>query len=302
MGEAECGYVDLHVHSTASDGTLAPERLIPLAETRGLVALALTDHDTVEGVATFLASAQNSPVEAIAATEIGVANDRERGLVEVHILGYFLDIEERNLRSALQRLETAKRAWLEEQVDVLRRVLDVELTAEEVRAANPGIDVIRRPHVWKALAPKVEDRLPKEGFYRRSDFEGDLHAEKAFEIDLEESLRLIHGAGGVAVLAHPGYSRAMEPERLIAFCHEKGVEGVEVLYPYFYEETLAVTDADQKLIDMAATCADRLDMVATGGSDFHGEPVKRVRMGEIPVPSHCLEALRQLHEKRVGRR
>lgn len=301
-GELSRGPVDLHVHSTASDGTVDPRDIVAIAESRGLAAVSLTDHDTVNGVKAFVEAAAGSAVEAVPGTEIGVANDRERGLIEVHILGYFIDIDEPRLRDAFDRLERAKLGWLEHQVEKLRDGLEVDLTADEVRVANPGIDVIRRPHVWRALEAKVAGRLEKERFYRRSDFGGDLHAEKDFEITFEESIELIHGAGGVAVLAHPGYSRALPPEELIAFCREGGVEGVEVHYPYFYEENLGVGDEDRALIAMAGSCAERLGMIATGGSDFHGEPVKRVRMGEIPVSGDCLEELRRLHEKRIGRR
>jgi len=289
---ADC--VDLHLHSTASDGDHAPADVARMAHERGLRAAALTDHDTIDGVPAFLAAAKTWGMEGVAGVEVGVANDERRGLKEVHMLGYFVEPGDHPLGRALERLQRAKVDWSVRQVAVLVEQ-GFDLPYDEVAAAAEGSPTVRRPHIWRVLSRHNPGALTAEDYFRRTDFGGPWFTPKDYEIPLEEAVQLVLSSGGVPVLAHPAFY-GIWPDGALAVLDlacDAGVVGVEVYYAYDAVGAERGLPSQRAIAAVLADEADRRGLVATGGSDFHGSATKGIEIGDAEVPYRCLERLRE---------
>ena len=279
--------IDLHAHTVVSDGTLTPTQLVELAAREGLAALAITDHDHVGGVEEARQAGERLGVEVVAGIELSVAHPAG----EFHLLGYLLDPEDATLLRALAGLREARAGRAAAIVERLR-ALGVEVALEDVtREAEAGGGgrggAIGRPHVARALMRKGVVGSMKEAFdlYLA---DGRPAAVPKRKLDAREALALVHGAGGVAVLAHPV---TVEPpqarEALVRELAALGLDGVEVMHS---KHGAAEREAFGRL-------ARELELVETGGSDFHGENKPDVRLGSgkdgnVAVEASVLEALR----------
>lgn len=275
-------YCDLHTHSYYSDGTCSPAGLVDAAEALGLAAIALTDHNTVEGLPEFLEAVRGRGVEAVP----GIEFSTDYGDTELHILGLFVAPEHYGAVTAL--LDEAKRRKERSNValvEALNRAGYV-LDYAAIREKTPGAQV-NRAHIAMALAEKgytasVQEAFktllsPKCGYYtppKRPD---------AFE-----TIRFIKSIGAVAVLAHP-FLNLKTPEALRVFLKEAvrwGLDGMETLYPLFDEEATR----------LAERIADEFGLKPSGGSDFHGAAKPDIRLGTgrggLKVPPEYLEGLR----------
>lgn len=247
-----------------SDGTLTPAQLVELAAHKGLAALAVTDHDHLGGVADARRAGERLGVEVVAGVELSVAH--EAG--DVHLLGYLLDPEEPRLARRLAEFRgvRARRGHL---IVEKLQALGVEISFEDVaRAAGPGAGSIGRPHVARALVEKRIVASVQEAFERWLAEGRPAYAPKA-KIDAAEAIALVRGAGGVAVLAHPGLLPAPWRLRLVRELAALGLDGVEVEHP---RHDSATRHALREL-------ARELGLVVTGGSDFHGENKPDVDLG-----------------------
>lgn len=298
--------VDLHLHTTASDGSLTPAELVARAKSRGLSAMAITDHDSVGGVAEGLEAGRRHGVEVVSGVEIGIAHEPERGLVEVDILGYFVDHENAELSAALAGLQDAKNAKLAGQVDVLT---DAGFPIDEAEVMREAAgDTVRRPHIWRVVH-RHHPALPAETFFDKTSFGGEWHVPKSMSLTLEESVALIERAGGIAVVAHPGaYNTTfgkdgalIDPrvDATIGVCLGAGVRGVEVIYPYDKgrpfgnAEPLITKEQLRALWDHYAGLAREHGALVTGGTDFHGASKPQIEVGEVEVPYRLLAELRE---------
>ena len=297
--------IDLHIHSTASDGSMTAEELVVRAKSLGLVAIAITDHDSIGAVRDGLAAGERHGVEVVPGVEIGIAHDPDRGLVEVDILGYYVDPDHSELAETLLKLQEAKNRKLERQLAVLRDN-GLAIDASEV-LAEAGGDTIRRPHIWKVLHRHYPD-FPVEEFFDRTSFGGDWHVTKEFTLSLEASVALIERAGGVPVIAHPGAynttflsdGRVIDPrvDEAIGVCLDAGVRGIEVYYPYgknrpFHNDASLISEEElSELIGHYERLADDRGVLKTGGSDFHGANKPHIEMGEVRVPYALLRRLK----------
>jgi predicted metal-dependent phosphoesterase TrpH len=261
--------LELHAHTHFSDGHLSPSALVSLAVDRGLFALAITDHDSVEGVAEAQSAAGES-LELVPGIEVSSAIEGQ----DVHVLGYFVDPAHQPLRARLLRFRDERR---ERALAILERLaaLGLPISAEEVfAAAGPG--VVGRPHIAHALMRAGHVPSVDVAFQRLLGSRGSAFVPRpAFAST--EAVRIIREAGGVAVLAHPG----MLARRLVQQLVEAGLGGVEVWHP---QHGMTAQRAWHEL-------ARELDLVASGGSDFHG-PHRGAGLGEMPVPERVLESLR----------
>ncbi len=183
------GKIDLHIHSTFSDGEDEPKVLGAIAEQERMEAIAIADHDTIAGLKEYMKYAKSFDVEIIPAIEFGVKDDAHRGLREVHILGYFIDYKNRSLNRTLNRLNKYKADWLYFQIEKMNGN-GIKINAEEVIEAA-GSAVPRRPHIWSVLEKNNRNSISREGFFNRTAFGGDLHTKKSFEITLEKAVELI---------------------------------------------------------------------------------------------------------------
>ncbi|MEO5988825.1 MAG: PHP domain-containing protein [Candidatus Eisenbacteria bacterium] len=262
--------LDLHAHTHFSDGQLSPAQLIDLALARQLVALAITDHDTVQGVAPAFEAAGDR-IEIVPGIEISSLLDGQ----DLHILGYFLDPLSAPLSQRLVRFREERR---ERACAILERLrqLGAEVDGDAVfAAAGPG--VVGRPHVAQALVRAGHVPSIDMAFQRYLGPRGEAFVPRpAFRS--EEAIATIGEAGGVAVLAHPGSALAvLQVERL----HEAGLTGIEVWHP---QHNMATQRRWKET-------ADRLGLIPSGGSDFHSSH-RGAGLGDMPVPERTLERLR----------
>jgi predicted metal-dependent phosphoesterase TrpH len=297
--------VDLHLHTIASDGSESAETLVLKAKSLGLAAIAITDHDSIGSVKEALAAGEEHGVEVIPGVEIGIAHDPDRHLIEIDILGYFIDPDYDALVGVLDRLQDAKNGKLAKQIAVLTaNGLPVE--ADEVLEVAAG-DTVRRPHIWKVLHRRHPD-FPAQEFFDRTSYGGEWHVKKDFSLTLEESVDLIERAGGVPVLAHPGaynttFARGgamVDPvvDEIIATCAGAGVRGLEVYYsydknrPFHNGEPLITKEQLDALIGHYADLADEHGLLRTGGTDFHGHTKPQISVGEVDARYGLVEALK----------
>lgn len=263
--------VDLHAHTTYSDGVLSPESLVARAVEKRLAALAVTDHDTVEAIPRARAAAGSS-LELVPGIEMSTAFEG----ADIHILGYYLNPEYAPLRERLQGFQAERHARALAIVDRLRELgvaVDLEVVLE---LAGPG--VVGRPHVAEAMvrAGLVSDF--DEAFERYLGAQAPAYVPRpAFSPG--EAIALIHAADGVSVLAHAG---SQMPDGVIERLHAVGLRGIEVWHPQHGGATVRRYQA----------LAQRLGLLMTGGSDFHGEH-RSVDLGELPVPITVLDPLKQ---------
>ena len=267
-GETASGAVDLHSHSTASDGALAPEGVVETAVLAGLRALALTDHDTLAGVREAQEAGERLGLRVIAGVELSVmSEDREIHLLGLHILR--VDA----LESALADVRQARRARAERIVEKLN-ALGVPISVEAVfREAGNG--AVGRPHVARALIAGGWARDQREAFDRFLGAGRPANVEKQ-RLAFGDGVQLIHDCGGIAVIAHPGQDGRRERlAPLVAL----GLDGIEVLHPSHGAEDIARLGA----------LAEFFDCVPSGGSDWHGAMTGSRVLGCMHVPWQWLE-------------
>ena len=263
--------VDLHCHSVFSDGELSPQQVATEAQRLGLAAVALTDHDCLDGLPAFFSAAVG--FEAVAGVEISARREGS----DVHVLGYWISPEDEQLRRRLEDLAGERRRRAAAMVDRLRS-LGVAVDPESV-TAFAGRGTVGRPHLARALVESGAVSSVEEAFrlFLRPGRPG--YVEKQGPSP-EEAIRWIHDAGGVAVLAHPGL---LHHDRWIEDLARAGLDGIEVWHP---------RHGPQQRRRYAKLARD-LDLVGTGGSDYHGESVGDARIGQEPVPAKVLESLRE---------
>ena len=274
------GY-DLHSHSNRSDGTLRPADVMALASQRDLTGVALTDHDTFEGLEEAAASASELGLDFVPGIEFSAEYDG----ASLHILGYWVDPDDAAIESELLRL-TATRLRRGEMIVEKLRELGFDISLERVRELAGG-DAIARPHIAEAMVEAGVVADEKEAFDRYISDDGSAYVPK-HALPPMEALRLIGEAGGVCVLAHPGMWRGNDtvPDELIVEMAASGMAGLEVNHP----------DHDDEMRAKYAATAERLGLVATAASDCHGERYG-FRMGEERTDAETFAEL----QRRAGR-
>ena len=261
--------LELHAHTHFSDGALSPEELVALARERGLAALAITDHDSVEGVAPAIAAAGEA-LEVVPGIEISSTLEQH----DLHVLGYFIDWGSRALTERLSVFREERRERTRAIVAKLE-TLGAGVAVEEVfAAAGPG--VVGRPHIAQALVRAGHVPSIDAAFQKYLGSRGSAFVRRPAFASLD-AVREIESAGGAAVLAHPGAVATRLVERLA----EAGLAGVEVWHPQHG------ASAQRRWHEVARS----LGLIATGGADFHG-PHRGVGLGEMPVPERALDDLR----------
>jgi 3',5'-nucleoside bisphosphate phosphatase len=259
------GYVDLHLHTTASDGVMSPSEIVRYAKAKGLQAIAITDHDTIEGLEEGLSEGKRIDFEVIPGIEVSA----EHSPGSMHLLGLFLDIHHPLLNERLEYLQKARAERNPRMVERLNR-LGIQITYEEVLKASGGGQV-GRPHFAQVLIEKKYVRTFQEAFDRFLKKGAPAYVDK-LRFTTKEALHFINEAKGVAVLAHPntlnmnGYS---EFENLLLRLIEEGLKGIEVYYP----EHSPLEVAQYK------TLAERYRLLITGGTDYHGIEKNGLDMG-----------------------
>lgn len=273
--------IDLHTHSSCSDGSLSPQQLVREAVRAGLAAIALTDHDTMAGVAAAMVAGRETGVEIISGIEISA--DHRGG--NLHLLGYGLDPDHRELRALLAELQAVRenrnRAILER-----LESLGIRLSRSALAASTAGL--IGRPHIARQLVLYGHALSIDHAFQRFLKKNGRAYVAAA-KFPAAEAIRVIRAAGGLAVLAHPstldrdlkGVPSLVEE---LAGC---GLGGIEVYYP----------GHNRKICQTLLELAGRHQLAVTGGSDYHGSLRPEVKLGGAPamppIPYRLLAELKE---------
>jgi predicted metal-dependent phosphoesterase TrpH len=285
---------DLHVHSSVSDGTVPPARLVSRAARLGVAGLALTDHDTLAGVEEALAEGETTGVEVLAGIEISVSeNDGAR---QVHILGFGTDHPSPKLRRRLEELRVER---LERGLRMLERLrgLGIDLPDRLVHEVG-GRGSVGRPHIAEALVRARVCSTPQEAFDRFIGHRGPAYVPRA-GMTTAEAIDVIHGAGGIAVLAHPPLSVGIDrPGGLDALAGELkrgGLDGLEVWHP----------GHSPRQRRRLAAIARAHGLLPTGGSDFHGTHRPDIEIGRgrgnISVSAETFRGVvERIRERRSG--
>ncbi len=278
--------IDLHLHTTHSDGSQSPAEVVRLAHEAGVSALAITDHDITTGLPEAIAAGQELGIEIIPGIEIS----SRHGGSELHVLGYFLKWEDARLNERMTTLRESRHRRNPKIVELLQAA-GIDITYDEVRAVA-GSDSVGRPHIARVLMDKKVVTTAKEAFDRF------LAEGKAAYVPRDlpapvDAIRWIKDAGGLAVLAHPTWVKTTEGTLtdLARRLKEQGLDGVEVHYsthtPRQTREYLSL--------------AKQLGLLVTGGSDFHGMTKPDIEVGigkgSLHVPDHLLPKLKDAAAK-----
>lgn len=262
---------DLHVHTNFSDGLLSPEAVVKKARDAGLSAVAITDHDCVDGIEPALAAGRQLGVKVIP----GVEFTTDIPETEIHILGYFIDYKAPWLLELLAKIRDDRVNRVGKIVDKLN-ALGVKITKDDImKLADKGF--VGRPHVARALVKIGAVRNIQEAFNRYLDTGGPAYVAH-FKLTPAEAVETVLKAGGVPVFAHPGIS---EKDEIIPELVAKGLAGIEVYYS---------RHSDQQVSHYRSIC-EKYGLLLTGGSDFHGSLVRDIALGAVTVPDSDLEKL-----------
>jgi hypothetical protein len=286
--------IDLHTHSTASDGSCTPERLIELAIAVGIHALALTDHDTLEGVSAARRRSANTGLHFYAGVEIEIDRDAavqsimrshaSQSTGEFHLLGLGLSDHREELEEALERLREARHARNVRMVEKLQRD-GIPVTLDELNEIAGG-KIVSRSHFARLFVQKKVVGSINAAFSRLIG-KGQTYYEPRTCLTLEDATRLIHRAGGIAVVAHPVSLDLKGPalRQFLASCKDQRVDGLEAWHP---NHQLSECRQYQRL-------AASLSLLVTGGSDFHGEHMPQRKLGVAAagrvIPDELLASL-----------
>ena len=265
-------FIDLHLHTRCSDGTAAPEELLELVRMSDVKAFAVTDHDTLGGYRAVKGMLSERDPELVPGVELSV--EVEDG--DMHLLAYLIDPEHEGLRDALSEFQKRRNERGKIMVDKLNK-LGIDIAFADVEAQAGG-SVIGRPHVARAMFEKKAIKYYEEAFRSYIGFGGPAYVPKQ-NFSPEEAIKIVHEAGGLAVLAHPGVD---DKGRYIETLVGMGLDGLEAYHP----------SHKQSEVDRFKHLAQRHRLVVTGGSDYHGIEDRYGRVGSQNVPYQCLEDMK----------
>lgn len=279
------GNVDLHTHTTCSDGTYSPSELVALASSKGLQAVAITDHDTIAGLSEARKTGESLDIEVITGAELSIDYDLpESG--HMHLLGLFLDPASHELREGLDWLRRKR----EERTPKIIRKLEehgVHITGEEIMAKAGG-GAVGRPHMARLMIEKGYVSSIQEAFdlYLKKGAVAYMPREK---FHLTKAIHLIRSANGLPILAHPYSLKLGESklEELLITMKEMGMAGIEAYY----------SNHSPEQTQLYLSLAERLDLVVSGGTDFHGDNKPEIKLGsgfgDLNVPYTVVQGLKE---------
>ncbi len=273
--------IDLHMHSTVSDGALSPSDLVAEAHRLGLEIIAITDHDAVDAVAPAQETGKHLGMEVLSGVELSVIWNEK----SIEILGYDFNPESRGLVDLL-RLKKENRIERARQTVEKLSALGLPLSFERVlEIGGPGS--VGRPHIAQAMVEAGYVQETKEAFNKYLGTGKPGYVKGGSETSLGVGILAVHQAGGVAVIAHPiipGVPDYLDLEKILPDALEAGIDGIEAYYTGYTPETT------ERIRSMAAEHY----LIVTGGSDFHGGNINpHLRLGEVNVPYSCVVGIRE---------
>jgi len=271
-------YIDLHVHTNASDGIMSPAQVVEAALDKKLRAIAITDHDTTDGFVEAADLAGGKDIELVAGVELScsyMGND-------VHILGYLMDYRNPEFVKTIRKFREERYVRGKAMVAKLND-LGINLSMETV-SAIAGNAAMGRPHIADALLREEFVQTYDEAFARYLGYHAPAYVPKK-HFEVEHAINILHLIGGVAVLAHPG---TLGHDEYIPTFIEMGLDGVEAYHALH----------DKKLVDHYKLITKKHGLIYTGGSDCHGPRKGKLLIGSMHVPYECLESIRKRIEAR----
>lgn len=273
-------YADLHIHTNYSDSTLTPQEVVEQANKNDIACIAITDHDTFAGVAPTIAEAKKYNIEVISGIELSSEINEK----DVHILGYLFDHNNKEFVNRLLCMQDTRMARMKKMIDKLKELGVGNIDLEEVCALAETRSV-GRPHLALMLKQKGWVSDVKEAFDKYI-AEGAPAYYPKYKQTPAEAIKLINEMGGVSVLAHPMITKIDE---LIPGLVKDGLNGLEVYYP----------NVSQTIVDFYESLAKKHGLVATGGSDSHGNAKKNIFIGKIKVDYAQVEQLKDRLTKKI---
>ena len=274
--------IDLHTHTHFSDGSFSPTALVELAHQQGLDILAITDHDTTDGLTEAMEAAQGLPLELVPGIELSTEFQGR----ETHMLGYFIDLSDPQFQARLERLRATRVDRIQHILERLH-ALKVEISLAEVEHVA-GRGTIGRPHIAQVLIEKGYVKGMKEAFERFLGIRGAAYVRRVVP-EAAEIITWITEAGGIPILAHP-YWEGLNAEKTVVSCRtlaDQGLRGLEVFYGTFSAQQISLN----------LHLARQFDLLITGGSDFHGTFKPEISIGtgrgSLNVPSGLMDPLRR---------
>ena len=270
-------YIDLHIHTTASDGSNRPAEVAAMAARAVYRAIAITDHDNLNGVDEAVSVGEHLGLEVVPGIELST----DYAGTEVHILGYFVDPGAESL-SDLLAVALRRREARNERITEVLRAAGIQVTMDEVRAKFPGT-VLGRPHIAMVMMDKGYVSDVRQAFREYMGKGAKCYVPK-INMPLDHAVDRILRAGGLPVLAHPCQYEFSEPDlrRLIRRVKDQGGVGMECVYSKYDDAQTA------RLLELAA----EYDLLPTGGSDYHGLSKPNIQIGTTKAPYAYLEALK----------
>lgn len=271
-------FADLHIHTYFSDGTSSPAEVVSEALEVGLSCIAITDHDTIDGIEPTIKIANKKNLEIISGIELSSEVDGK----DIHILGYLLDIKQDALIEKLTQMQEVRIERLKKMILKLKSLGINNIEFEEVARLSRSKSV-GRPHLAKVLKDKGWVSSISEAFGKYLGETSPAYVPK-YKISTYEAIKFIRSQGGVSVLAHPMLTNRDE---LIPSFVEAGLQGVEVYYP----------NLSQTVADHYIGLAKKYNLLLTGGSDAHGKAKTSTFVGKIKIPYDLVEKLKTHHLK-----
>ncbi len=270
---------DLHIHTHYSDSTSPPEEVIEQAHQNGLNCIAITDHDTIDGINPTRQAAEKYNIEVITGVELSA----EKNGRDVHILGYLFDHSSKKFLTQLEIMQETRVTRMAQMIEKLKKfgVNNIELKevcdlAKSKSVGRPHLALLLKEKGWVADLKVAFDKYLAEG--------AAAYVPK-FKLATEDAIKLIHNAGGVAVLAHP---MVMNMDEIISPLVKEGLDGLEVYY----------TNTTETVINFYKGLAEKHNILMTGGSDAHGKAKKNTFVGKVKIPYELVEAMKNYKEKR----
>jgi len=269
-------HVDLHTHTTASDGLLKPEELVQFASIKGLAAIAITDHDTTDGIEEGIKAGKKYHVDVLPGIELNTQIEDQ----EIHILGYYIHYKETWLQNILNKIRKARDIRGQKMIERLNSLYGFDLDYNEVKRIA-GDAAVGRLHIGRVMLEKGIVKNLAEAFENYLGTNSPAYVER-YKLSPREGIQMIKKAGGVAVLAHPGL---IDNQRLVQKIIDEGIQGIEAFH----------TKHNDEQASYYCELAKRNHLIVTGGSDCHGELINGMPIvGDIRVGYEVIDAIKEL--------
>ncbi len=279
-------YIDLHTHSTASDGKLSPSELVKTAKSAGLKAIALTDHDTIHGIDEFIEAGKVESIETVPGVEIEVQAE-DKGFLDIHILGLFIDQKNKSLNELLD-FSLGERVKQKKLIVEKLNNLGYSITFDEVLSIVKK--EVGRPHIAKVLLKNHPDKFSSisDVFDKLIERDKPAYVPRLATVSFDWAIKSIHSSGGLAILAHPFCNK--NPFNVLDYFVSCGGDGVETVYCYKEDIKRNISRSEQKmLLDLVKS----KKLLESGGSDFHGTKEWEPKLGTFEVPGRFLQEMKK---------